>query len=598
MRSQRARDERGASAAIIAMLMSAILIVSAAFAVDLGQQRVVRRDMQAIADVVALDMVRLLNGGTANSYGCATGTCALEAAKNKSLGRNDKALGGKLADGDLTWDFVKWVDDEWTRIAKNSTSEVPTAVKVYATSDTPFAFAGIAGIARGGSTRTAVAQSDESACFKVGSFVASLDSSQSALLNPLLNGLLGSSLNLNAVAYQGLATSNISLLDLVRVGGLGVGTVDELLSLDNVSVGSLFVAAAKVLDDQGKLAQANILRSIAVAPVTPHIAIGDLISAAPGSSAALNAALNVLDLITASAMVANDDHLVEIPGLAAGVPGLVNVSTKLHIIESPRQKCGGVGTENSTSQVRLELTATVPGRTVTIPILGVANVSVVLDPVQVTLDLDVGKAIAKLMAVTCNVSGPDSIRVDLASSVVGGVKVTATLGAHAVVTVPLLGSGGLLSQVLSLLGLGSLLNPPKITLDTGLTTVASTPASANYDKTVTVPIPGGYTTPVGGGTGPILGPLNSTTSGTTSMTITTFGLLGNPTTITVNPSAALFDTVLNPVLSAATNSLSTIVGNLQAMLINPLAKLLGLQLGGADIFAVPTPTCSGPRLVG
>lgn len=592
MRARRL-DQRGVTAVLMAFLVSVVLVVSAAFAVDLGQQRVVRRDMQAIADVVALDLARLLNGGKASAYD----KSVFDDAKVRSVGRNDDALGGALANGDVTWDFVVRDGGDWVVVDKTG-EEVPTAVKVSATSDTSFAFGGVTGVARGGSTRSAVAQSDESACFRIGSFIASLDSSQSALLNPLLNGLLGSNLNLNAVAYQGLAAANVSLLDLVEIGGLGVGTVDELLALDNVEVADLFIAAASVLDDQGKLAQADILRAIVIDPDTPNIAIGDLVTAAPGSTAALGATINVLDLVTGAAFLANEDHFVEIPNLGITIPGLAVTSTTLHVIESPREQCGPVGTTNETSQISLDVVATVPGRTVSIPILGVANVSVVLDPVQVTLNLDLGQAIAELMAVTCNVNGPDSIRVDLASSVVGGVNITATLGAHAVITVPLLGSGGLLGQVLSLLGLGSLLNPPRLTLDTGVTIAASSPAASNYDKTVTVPLPGGYTTPVGGGTGPILGPLNSQTSGTTKLTLTTFGLLGNPTTITVDPGATLFNTILNPVLSAAASSLSAIVANLQSALINPLADLLGLQLGGADIFAVPTPTCSGPKLVG
>lgn len=590
----RRRDERGVTAVLIAVLMSAVLVVSAAFAVDLGQQRVVRRDMQAIADVVALDLVRLLNGGTAASYNKAD----IDDAKNRSVARNDDALGGKLADSDVSWDFVKRVGETWVVIPKTSTTETPTAVRISATSDTPFAFGGITGVASGAAHRSAVARSSESACFRIGSFIASLNSAQSALLNPLLNGLLGSNLNLGAAGYNGLASANVSLLDLVNVGGLGVGTVDELLALDDVAVADLFIAAANVLDDQGNLAAADVLRAIVVSGSTPSIAIGDLVNAAPGSDAALGATINVLDLITGAAFVANDDHAVSIPNLGVSVPGLAVTSTTLHVIESPRQKCGGVGTTNETAQIRLSVVGTVPGRTVNIPILGVTNVNVVLDPVTVTLDLDLGKAIAELMAVICNESGPDSIRVALASSVVGGVKATSSLGAHAVITVPLLGSGGLLGQVLSLLGLGSLLNPPKITLDTGVTVEASSSPGSDYDKTVTVPIPGGYTTPVGGGSGPVLGPLKPHASGTTNLTLTTFGLLGSPSTIAIDPGATLFNTILDPILSAAASSLSSIVASLQSALISPLADLLGLQLGGADIFAVPTPTCSGPRLVG
>ena len=244
---RRRREERGATTAIIAMLLSGVLVVSAAFAVDLGQQRVVRSDMQAIADVVALDMVRLLNGGTADSYGCNGGSCALETAKNKSIARNNSALGGELEHGDLTWDFVKSVAGEWTTIAKDASDEVPTAIKVYATSDTPFAFAGVVGIARGGATRSAVAQAESFACVGIGSYAAALDSSGATLLNPILGDILGSDVNLQAIGYNGLADAEISLLDLLEVPGITVAGTDNLADIQPISLADLMIASASVL---------------------------------------------------------------------------------------------------------------------------------------------------------------------------------------------------------------------------------------------------------------------------------------------------------------------------------------------------------------
>ena len=47
-------------------LLLVVLVPSSAMAVDLGMQRVVRRDMQTLADVVALDVVRLVDGRTAS----------------------------------------------------------------------------------------------------------------------------------------------------------------------------------------------------------------------------------------------------------------------------------------------------------------------------------------------------------------------------------------------------------------------------------------------------------------------------------------------------------------------------------------------------
>lgn len=582
---RRARGERGAAAVIMGVGLTLVLVLIAAFAVDLGMQRTARRDMQALADVVALDLARNLDGRTRSAL-----ASTMDAAMAKSLARNQDTVG---ADPDLDWDLGKLQDGEFVPVGDD---DIPTAVQVTADTSVDFAFGGVTGVASGDAGRQAVAESVESACFRIGSFIASLDSSQGTLLNPLLGGLLNSTLALDLVSYKGLAAANVSLLDLVEVGGLGVGTVDELLELDNVSVGALFIAAAKVLDSQGKLVEADLLRAIPIDANTPRISIGDIIDAAPTDAAALDAQVNVLDLITGAALVANEGHAVNIPNLGITLPGLVSTTTTLTVIESPRTRCGRKGTTNETAQVRLTLTGTIPAKNINVSILGLANVGVVLDQTTVSVSIDLGKAIAMLTAVTCNASGPDSIKVDLSSAVVGGISVSASLGAHVNVTVPLLGSGGLLGQILSLLGLGSLLNPPEIKLDTGLTVTASSPGASTFDKTVTVPLPGGYTTPVGSGSGIILGPTTAATSGTTKMTVV-YGLLGTQTKTVLNADP-LYSTVLNPILSGVAASLNPLLTALQSALITPLSELLGLQLGGADVFAVPTPVCNGVRLVG
>ncbi|WP_418063560.1 hypothetical protein [Pimelobacter simplex] len=591
-RAARAHDERGASAVLIAALMAVVLMVSAAFAVDLGQQRVVRRDVQAVADMVALDMVRLLDGSAAKDYS----TAVFDNARNNSLDRNDSAMGGKLAPSDVSWSFAKRDAGTWAEIA-NSSTDVPTAIIVKARSSVGFAFSGFTGVGRGAANRTAVARNEETACLVVGSFIASLDSAQGTLLNPILNGLLGGNLNLDLVSYKGLAGANVSLLDLVKVGGLNVGTVDELLALENVEVAKLFIAAANVLEQQGKLAQANILRAIKVAASTPTIAIADLLDVEPGSSAALNAALNVLDLVTTAAFVANDKHAVDIPNLGINLSPLASVKTTLTVIEPPQAACGPVGiAKASSAQIRLTVSAKVPARSINVGILGLANVGVSLDEMNVNLSVDLGAAEALLTEVHCNAAGPDYVRAKLSSSVLGATNLSVSLGAHVLVTVPLLGSGGLLGQILNLLGLGSLLNPPEIKLDTGLSLGASSPGATNFSKDLVLPIPGSYTVPVGSGSGAILGPLSASVSGTTKMSVI-YGLFGDQVRTVLNADP-LFNTVLSPVLSGVVGLLNPLVTQLQQALITPLSDMLGLQLGGADVFSVEAPTCKGPKLVG
>ena len=89
------RDETGA-VAVLAAALALVLLVSAAFAVDLGRQRVVRADMQALADVVALDAARVLDGRPASRVLAplpTDGLPSLSAAVSASVARNGSSLG-------------------------------------------------------------------------------------------------------------------------------------------------------------------------------------------------------------------------------------------------------------------------------------------------------------------------------------------------------------------------------------------------------------------------------------------------------------------------------------------------------------------------
>ncbi|MFL6156446.1 MAG: pilus assembly protein TadG-related protein, partial [Marmoricola sp.] len=60
----RRRNEQGVVAVVVAIVTCFTLIPIAALAVDIGVQRVARRDAQSVADVVALDLARQLDGRT------------------------------------------------------------------------------------------------------------------------------------------------------------------------------------------------------------------------------------------------------------------------------------------------------------------------------------------------------------------------------------------------------------------------------------------------------------------------------------------------------------------------------------------------------
>ena len=164
-------DERGAVAVLTAFLMVVVLGVGA-LVVDLGMQRAARGDMQGLADLVALDLARDLDGRTvAQLQPVLTADAALSVQRNRSvLGEGAPQLGIEMGQLGPTGIFVPM------------TTGVPTAVRVQAATKVAFAFAGITGVKDGAVARSAVANKEASACYTVGSYAASLDTQNSLLL--------------------------------------------------------------------------------------------------------------------------------------------------------------------------------------------------------------------------------------------------------------------------------------------------------------------------------------------------------------------------------------------------------------------------------
>ena len=187
-----------------------------------------------------------------------------------------------------------------------SSGGVPTGVVVRAASDVGFNFAGFTGVASSDVERTAVALSEESACFRLGSYAARLDSSSSALLDGILEGILGGGVNLDVLSYTGIANANVSLLDIALE--MGLGSVDELLGT-TVNAGTLLIAAANVLQADGT-SNANILSLVAASLGGISINIADLISAEPGSGAAETVTINALDLLAGTVLIANGTNAI------------------------------------------------------------------------------------------------------------------------------------------------------------------------------------------------------------------------------------------------------------------------------------------------
>jgi uncharacterized membrane protein len=534
------RSESGVVALVVALVTCLVLVPVAALAVDIGMQRVARRDMQAVADVVALDVARQLDGRTwSQLHG------HLQQWGDRSAARNSGAAAAPVVSVELGRVDPAAYDpadpDAWFVPITSDAGGVPSAVRVTAVGSVDFSFYG----GSGGVVRTAIARSQSSACFRLGSYALSLNSQNS----PLLNALIGDALDVSAISYTGLADANVSLLGLAAE--LGAGTTDELLALDDLSLNQLYLASAHVLQKQGgdtaDVALLNQLATLGLGAL-PHVAFGDLIALQPGNDAALSTSVNLLDLVAASAFVANGTHALALPNVSIGVPGLASVTGSLRVIEAPQEACGVADQATAhTAQITLDLTV----KLAPLNLLSILLLGTVTADATVTLHVELAAATGTLRKVQCAPGQPDGIDVEVASAL-------SEIGLSLPINVKLLGI-------------------PVVSITGG---VGTTAPAANATVQIRLP-PTSYDAPVSTGTGTVLPGL---TIGNLHAV-----LLG---AIDLSPIlAAVSDAVLTPIVNP-------LVANLNSLLLEPLTDLLGANVAGADVFAVKAPTCGTSTLVG
>lgn len=590
---RRERDERGATAVFVALVLGTVLMLIAAFAIDLGMQRAGRRDMQAVADLVALDMGRLIDGRTRSEIeaGSAGKPSAATQLGWSVANNDDTAIGDGLS---VTAYWVELETDGSYAQAGGvpvevGPGQVPTGVVVRAAADVGFLFAGFTGVASGDVERRAVALAEESACFRLGSYAARLDTKSSALLDAILGDVLGGGVNLDVLSYTGIANADISLLDIALE--MGLGSVDELLGA-NVNAGSLLIAAANVLQADGT-SHADILNMVGVALGGLSINIGDLIDAEPGTSAAETVTVNALDLLASTVLIANGTNAIAVPNLDLNLPFLgTDAHGELTIIEKPRTKCGKRQSQVDTSQVALSLAGTL----VSLPtVLG-------LSPTNVSTEIAVNVASARgtLTDIICGsetAADPSGMDVQVTSGV-AGASATISLNFNGAAT----GSGpinGLLSGITRLL---QMILAPIIRIEvSGSIVLRVQTADPTKTRTAEIRVPNNppdWDVPVSTGSGD-LGLKNATVeilSDNLTISAKSGGLLGGLVNVNLQPGEIL--AIINNLVAGLASSLvNPLVTALEDNLLDPLYDLLGLSLGGADVFG-QRPSCSEPTLVG
>ena len=584
------RDERGAIL-VLSTVGLVVAMIAAGLAVDLGSLAQEARQDQKVADLAALDGVRSLPADP-------TAAAVASAVRNGyECPDTDPSDGCGLT--------VQWSDSVtglFTSLA--ATLPLATAVRVTATSphanDFPFV-----GNGRSVSRKGTASLGNGTGCYypdiceqtpgttessvspigtvRVGSTLVSVSTPQATILNRLLTNTVGGSYTLNGVGWQGIASGNVSFSRLRTELGFAAGSPDSVLDT-NISYRNLLDAAVRALNTDGSPSS--------LAAATPLAAIAGQVAAGAGVQFTLrelfdiqgnvgsgndvaDATINVMDIVRSGLVLADADHFAEFDLIASSdelgllesaLPNFVSAKVKFGLIEAPQQQTGPpkasdgtYRTVASTSQVRLMVTVR----------LKVNVVGIGLLDVDVPYYFAAGSAQAKLDTLHCSAGAATPTKVDIRAVT---QPVTVSIGS---VTDPNLKNPAATPAP----GVATLVD-----VDLGLTSVelrtttvvSTTVGSANqllsFDPPYTASaapknVPGTQITNV-----PTLGSSNL------DATVTVLGALS------LSLESNLTTAVVNAIVAAAL----PLVNNLY----RPMAKALGLSIGGADVWAPPVQNCN------
>ncbi|MGM0694131.1 MAG: pilus assembly protein TadG-related protein [Pseudomonadota bacterium] len=338
---------------IMAVGVLFLVVICIVLALDTGRLYMQKQNLQRVADLAALD--------TAAGAGLLDGTAK---AGIGGLARESAALNGfspeagvrevAVAQGDIEFtedrkQFVAAADGSGPAVRVEARQRVPTSLVANLAALMPDSDL---------SSHTwlqadAVAQQKGAVTFSAGSSLLTADLSGSPLLGPVLQGLLGSEVDIEAVSFTGLADVGVSLLDLIDVAP-GVGTLDELLDLE-LGIGGddglvrLVLTALQTSSKGGELLALETqqaLDELAKANLE-DIQLGDILAVnapAVGRQRALETLVSVGDLLNAGILLANQgESAVSINDLELDVGRLVNVELDLDVIEPPEIAVGPPG---------------------------------------------------------------------------------------------------------------------------------------------------------------------------------------------------------------------------------------------------------------
>ena len=311
---------RDGGVAIIVAASAFMIVILAALAVDLGSVILRAREIQGAADLAALSAARDIPRAQAAAMATARDNLGPEATVRTEVG--------------------VWVGDP-TKAPEQRftvTAVKPNGARVEVSAPARLYFAAILGKSQILLTRKATAAipgAEPSALFTIGSRLLSLDR---GLINALLSGLLGSNVSLSVMDYNRLLGADVNLLEFLDALAvqlnLEAGDYDALLRHE-VETGVLL----KVLEAVASSDARSVLSQLTGLPLTAKVKVADLIGVGADAGDGLRRGLDLdvaaLDLLVATLETANQNrHLALNTSLNLG---LADVTVMAAIGEKPNQ---------------------------------------------------------------------------------------------------------------------------------------------------------------------------------------------------------------------------------------------------------------------
>lgn len=333
-RRRHGRRQRGA------VFIMGVLWLSVALAcvlvLDVGHLFWQQRELQKAADFAAL----------AGASGQLHTDCrfAPQALATQSLADNGYVRGSDVAP-DIQPGHWKPEGADPAQFFRTGGPASSNACRVILQHTVPYFFVWRA-MAGGSRTLTAQAvalQGSRLARLAIRSTVATVNSDQSAILNPLFKLLLGGSVNVSLVGWQGIAGLNLNVLQFLDALALKVGVqagqYQQLLATD-IKVGDIVDVWAQVLKQNAALATTTIhaLDQIRLGAAVSNVKIRlqPLVQLQTGAPAqALNFQLNALEMLMATLQIANSQSALQ-TGVKIALPGSTAIDVALKVIEPPQ----------------------------------------------------------------------------------------------------------------------------------------------------------------------------------------------------------------------------------------------------------------------